>query len=200
MIAGRAKVSRAAPGRRRGLRFALGAAALVLAGGCDGGDGTAPAATGAASPAVPAPAPARAVAEVEGATPLGERVATLGLLNKRNNLTQDITLRPGESRRIDDIVIRLASCERTAPWESPAETGAFVQVFVQDRGAGQRGNVPFRKVFSGWLFLNSPSLNVVEHPVYDVWVKDCAMSFPGEGGEGGDAAEDATAAAESSEA
>jgi hypothetical protein len=35
-------------------------------------------------------------------------------------------------------------------------------------------------VFSGWLFKNSPSLNVVEHPVYDVWVKDCAMKFPGE--------------------
>ena len=33
-------------------------------------------------------------------------------------------------------------------------------------------------VFSGWLFKNSPSLNVVEHPIYDVWVKDCAMSFP----------------------
>ena len=38
----------------------------------------------------------------------------------------------------------------------------------------------WRKVFSGWLFRNAPSLNVVEHPVYDVWVKDCAMRFPGE--------------------
>ena len=38
----------------------------------------------------------------------------------------------------------------------------------------------FNRVFSGWLFKNSPSLNVVEHPIYDVWVKDCAMSFPGE--------------------
>ena len=28
----------------------------------------------------------------------------------------------------------------------------------------------------------SPSLNVVEHPVYDVWVKDCTMRFPGEEG------------------
>ncbi|MEM6827498.1 MAG: DUF2155 domain-containing protein, partial [Pseudomonadota bacterium] len=26
----------------------------------------------------------------------------------------------------------------------------------------------------------SPSLNVVEHPIYDVWVKDCAMRFPGD--------------------
>lgn len=108
-------------------------------------------------------------------TPMEERVATLGLLNKRNNSSQDIELRPGESRRIGDIVIRLQACERTAPWELQRETGAFVQVSVQDRGSED-----FRQIFSGWLFKNSPSLNVVEHPIYDVWVKDCAMSFPEE--------------------
>ncbi len=112
-------------------------------------------------------------------TPLEERVATLGLINKRNNISQDVELRPGEQRRLDDVVLRLQSCERTAPWEDPAETGAFVQVLVNERvAAGEEAQ--FRQVFSGWLFKNSPSLNVVEHPIYDVWVKDCAMSFPGE--------------------
>lgn len=109
-------------------------------------------------------------------TPMAERVATLGLLNKRNNLSQDIELKPGESRRIGNAIIRLAACERTAPWEMPKETGAFVQLLVQDSGDEEN----WRKVFSGWLFKQSPSLNVVEHPVYDVWVKDCAMSFPGD--------------------
>lgn len=114
-------------------------------------------------------------------TPMDERVATLGLLNKRNNLSQDIELQPGEARRIGDVIVRLAACERTPPWEIPRETGAFVQVFV--RQAGNEG--VWDKIFSGWLFKNSPSLNVVEHPIYDVWVKDCAMTFPGE--EGGSA-------------
>ena len=36
----------------------------------------------------------------------------------------------------------------------------------------------WRRVFSGWLFKESPSLNVVEHPIYDVWTKDCAMNHP----------------------
>ena len=112
-------------------------------------------------------------------TPLAERVATLGLLNKRNNISQDIELKPGESRRIGNVVIRLASCERTLPWEHPNETGAFVQVLVQERRSAD-DPLRWRQVFSGWLFRNSPSLNVVEHPIYDVWVKDCAMNFPGE--------------------
>jgi len=112
-------------------------------------------------------------------TPREQRVATLGLLNKRNNLTQDIEIKPGETRRAGDVIVQLATCERTPPWENPPETGAFVQVYVAQRSSP--GAQPqWRGVFSGWLFKNSPSLNVVEHPIYDVWVKDCAMSFPGE--------------------
>ena len=109
-------------------------------------------------------------------TPLKDRVATLGLLNKRNNIAQDLTMKPGETRRFGDVIVALKACERTAPWEMPGETGAFVQVWVQQGREGQG----FAKVFSGWMFKESPSLNVVEHPIYDVWVKDCAMRFPGE--------------------
>ncbi|MGE5952323.1 MAG: DUF2155 domain-containing protein [Qipengyuania vulgaris] len=109
-------------------------------------------------------------------TPMEERVATIGLLNKRNNLSQDIELKPGEQRRVGDVVIRLRACERTAPWEFEKDEGAFVQVFVRGRGE----NSDFGRVFSGWLFKNKPSINVVEHPIYDVWVKSCAMEFPGE--------------------
>ena len=112
-------------------------------------------------------------------TPMAERVAVLGLLNKRNNISRDIELKPGEQRRIGDVVVRLSACERTAPWEEPPETGAFVQVVVLQR-ADVDSDPEWRRVFSGWLFKNSPSLNVVEHPIYDVWVKDCQMSFPGE--------------------
>jgi hypothetical protein len=112
-------------------------------------------------------------------TPLADRVATLGLINKRNNISREIEMKPGEARRIDDVIIRLASCERTPPWENPPLTGAFVQVIVQDRADAQ-SDPEWRRVFSGWLYKEAPAVNVVEHPVYDVWVKDCAMTFPGE--------------------
>jgi hypothetical protein len=104
-----------------------------------------------------------------------DRVAVIGLLNKRNNVSQEIKLKPGEAQEFGPVIIRLSACEHTAPWEMPQEAGAFVQVDIRERGQSQH-----RRVFSGWLFRDSPSLNVVEHPVYDVWVKDCAMRFPGE--------------------
>lgn len=127
----------------------------------------------------PAPAASATVAAADaassGATPMAQRVATIGLLNKRNNVSQDIVLKPGEMREIGPVIIRLSACERTAPWEMPQETGAFVQVDIRERGQQQHA-----RVFSGWLFRESPSLNVVEHPVYDVWVKNCAMRWPGD--------------------
>jgi hypothetical protein len=30
-----------------------------------------------------------------------------------------------------------------------------------------------RRIFTGWMFAASPGLNAVEHPIYDVWLKEC---------------------------
>ena len=114
----------------------------------------------------------RSRADQPGVTPMAERVAVLGLLNKRNGIVRDLTLKPGQAIRIKDVVVRLRACETTAPWETQKLTGAFVQVDVQ------RTDQRWARVFSGWLYKESPSLNVVEHPVYDIWPKSCAMSFP----------------------
>jgi len=124
------------------------------------------------------PPPVAAAGDSLG-TPMAERVATLGLLNKRNNISQDLQMKPGESRRVGNVIVRLSACEKSAPWETNPEEGAFVQVLVQER-ADVNSRLEWRRIFSGWLFKNSPSVNVVEHPIYDVWVKSCAMSFPGE--------------------
>lgn len=112
-------------------------------------------------------------------TPMKDRVATIGLLNKRNNISQDLKMKPGESRRVGNVVVKVEACEKTAPWEYDPEEGAFVQVYVQER-PNVSSPLAWHKIFSGWLFKNAPAVNVVEHPVYDVWVKACAMSFPGE--------------------
>ena len=107
-----------------------------------------------------------------GVTPMAQRVAVLGILNKRNGIVQNVTLRPGQSVRWKDAIVRLRACETTAPWEDEQLTGAFVQLDVQ------RPDKKWGRVFSGWLYKESPSLNVVEHPVYDVWPKSCAMTYP----------------------
>jgi hypothetical protein len=113
-------------------------------------------------------------------TPMAERIAVLGLLNKRNGQTRDVELKPGEAIRFDKVVIRLRACEKTAPWENQPDEGAFVQLLVKERPPGTTEAERWRNVFSGWLFKENPAANVVEHPIYDVWIKACKMRFPGE--------------------
>lgn len=35
------------------------------------------------------------------------------------------------------------------------------------------GDNQYKRIFSGWMFAQSPGLNAIEHPVYDVWLTDC---------------------------
>ena len=103
---------------------------------------------------------------------MAQRVAVLGFLNKRNGITRDLTMKPGQALRVGNAIVRLRACEATAPWEAEKLTGAFVQLDVQ------QPDESWHRVFSGWLYKESPSLNVVENAVYDVWPKSCAMTYP----------------------
>ncbi len=172
---------------RRGIAAAVIAAVLIV-GGWFGyralhGDDAPVATTGPVVQAVPSAAGTDGVETVDtgdaatagGGTPMAQRVAVLGLLNKRNGVARDLTLKPGQAVRVGDAVVRLRACEETAPWEADHLTGAFVQLDV--RGPDRH----WRRGFSGWLYKERPSLNVVQHPIYDVWIKSCAMAFPDKG-------------------
>ena len=62
--------------------------------------------------------------------------------------------------------IEVKSCKKKPPTEPP-EKVAFV--VINDLKPGEK----MIEVFRGWMFASSPSLNGLEHPVYDVWVLDC---------------------------
>ena len=137
-----------------------------------------------------AAAPVKSEPLAPGTTPMNERVAVLGILNKRNGISRDIRMKPGQALRVDDLIIRLRACETTPPWEFDQLTGAFVQVDVQQPDG------TFNRVFSGWLYKESPSLNVVEHRVYDVWPKSCTMSFPAAAEQAGTLSDDSSPSSE----
>ncbi len=153
-------------------RWLICLVAVISLAGCGGGklgdNETAPGAPGAiGEKAIP-----DAGSGLPG-TPMAERVAVIGILNKRNGLTRDLQMKPGQALRWGSAVVRLRACEQTAPWENIPETGAFVQVDIRET----RDN-KWHREFSGWLFKNRPERNVVQHPIYDVWVKSCTMSWP----------------------
>lgn len=56
------------------------------------------------------------------------------------------------------------------PITEEPKTDSFVEVdeITLDR--------KIRRIFTGWMFAESPGLNAVEHAVYDVWLKSCKQS------------------------
>ncbi len=58
------------------------------------------------------------------------------------------------------------ACYSRPPTEQP-KTTTFVEV-NEVMFDGQE-----KKLFSGWMFAESPGLNAVEHPVFDVWLTEC---------------------------
>ncbi len=54
----------------------------------------------------------------------------------------------------------------TRPQTEAPLTEGFVQVDDVENGR-------MKRIFSGWMFAASPGLHGVEHPVFDVWLKDC---------------------------
>lgn len=55
-----------------------------------------------------------------------------------------------------------------APPEEPPENAAFLEI------REIRRNEEPKVVFTGWMFSSTPGLSTLEHPVYDIWVVDCA--------------------------
>jgi hypothetical protein len=60
-------------------------------------------------------------------------------------------------------------CYSSPETEEP-KTDAFVEV---DEITLER---KIRRIFTGWMFAESPGLNAIEHAVYDVWLKSCKQT------------------------
>ena len=79
-------------------------------------------------------------------------------------ITFDVAL--NETVQFGALQVTPRVCYTRPPTES-ANTDSFVEV---DEVTLQ-GEV--KRIFTGWMFASSPGLHAVEHPIYDVWLKDC---------------------------
>ena len=69
------------------------------------------------------------------------------------------------------LEVFVRSCNRAPPEEQP-ETICFLEIF--DNKPGQQR----QQVFSGWMFASNPALSALEHPVYDIWIKEEVVPTP----------------------
>ena len=92
--------------------------------------------------------------------------AVLQGLDKVTARITTIDARIGEVVRFGTLEIIARHCDKKPPEETP-ESAAFLDVWEVRPGEAAAD------IFRGWMFASSPGINPLEHPVYDVWVKDC---------------------------
>ena len=131
-----------------------------------------------ATPAVAATGPGSPVHQltVNDAIPGKDGIRRMVILRGLDKITARATTiyAPiGVSVKYATLAITARYCYSTPITETP-ETTAFLQII------DHRPDEPERKVFSGWMLASSPSLNGVEHPLYDVWVISCKTNQPGQ--------------------
>lgn len=116
----------------------------------------------------PPPVRSRDQGPVVEAAPGG---AVLRSLDKMSGDISDLTLGPGETARVGELIVELKECR--FPVEDPA-SNAYAFLTIREGDGAQ-------PLFRGWMIANSPALNALDHPRYDIWLRQCKMTDSGEG-------------------
>ena len=101
-----------------------------------------------------------------GAEAIRNTIAVFAGLDKISGTITRFEAGIDEVQKFGSLDVRARVCNTRPVTEQP-KTMAFVEVEeVLPEGGTQR-------VFTGWMLAESPGLNAVEHPVYDVWLTGC---------------------------
>lgn len=93
-------------------------------------------------------------------------VAVFAALDKVTARISPLAIPIGTTEKFGALKITPRVCYTRPPTEPPL-TSAFVEVDeIKLNGETQR-------IFTGWMYAESPGLHAVEHPVFDVWLTSC---------------------------
>jgi hypothetical protein len=100
------------------------------------------------------------------ATTISNPIAAFSGLDKITGRITNFDVYINETVQFGALQITPRVCYTRPPTETQ-RTSVFIEVDqVSLKGGTER-------IFTGWMFADSPGLNAVEHPIYDVWLKEC---------------------------
>jgi len=91
----------------------------------------------------------------------------LTALDKITAKTSSIRLAVGDKSFFGSLEIKAFKCQ-ISEGKDTSDTVAYIQ--VKDLSAKDNNQV---FLFNGWTFVSSPTLQSIDHPVYDLWVTSC---------------------------
>lgn len=108
---------------------------------------------------------------------VSNEVAVFAALDKVTARISRLPVPLGETATFGSLKVTPRACYSSPPTEQPATT-----TFAEVDEIGLDGDR--KRIFSGWMFAESPGLNAVEHSVFDVWLTGCEKPRKGLAGRG----------------
>ena len=97
----------------------------------------------------------------------GKIYINLTALDKITAKTSSIKLAVGDKKFFGSLEIKALKCQ-LSEGSDISDTVAYIQ--VKDLSAKDNNQV---FLFNGWTFASSPTLQSIDHPVYDLWITSC---------------------------
>ena len=91
----------------------------------------------------------------------------LTALDKITAKTSSIKLAIGDKKFFGSLEIQALKCQLSEGSDT-ADAVAYIQ--VKDLSAKDNNQV---FLFNGWTFASSPTLQSIDHPIYDLWITSC---------------------------
>jgi hypothetical protein len=96
------------------------------------------------------------------------QVAVFAALDKVTAKISRLEVPLNQTAKFGALKVTPRVCYTRSPTEPP-KTTTFVEVDETQLDGKEK------RIFTGWMFADSPGLNAVEHPVFDVWLTDCTQ-------------------------
>ena len=112
------------------------------------------------------PAAVLGIAAPAAAAVIANPIAAFSGLDKITGRLTKFDVYMDETVQFGALQITPRACY-THPANEAQRTSVFVEV---DQVSLQR---TVRRIFTGWMFADSPALNAVDHAVYDIWLVEC---------------------------
>ena len=112
---------------------------------------------------------ALALATPAAAETIANPIAAFSGLDKITGRITSFDVYIDETVQFGALQITPRACYTRPPTETQRTS-----VFVEVDQVSLKGSVT--RIFTGWMFADSPALNAIDHAVYDIWLLNCKQS------------------------
>ena len=102
------------------------------------------------------------------AEPIEGVLAEIQILDKITAKVTTLEVEVNNSIQFESLNVEIYACYKKPPEEIPED---FVLLRIYD----EMSKTGKELVYQGWMISSSPAATPLEHPIYDLWLKDCKI-------------------------